>query len=283
MTATPDPCEPVEVTAADGASFRVYPHGGHVAGWVPAGGTDRLWCSRDTGCGPGTAIRGGVPIIWPQFSDRGDGPRHGVARDRAWDLLEVGRTADGAAHARLRLVCGAGDTPLGHAFTLELDGEAEGSSLVLTLVARNDGDTPLTTTAAFHTYLRVSSTATTAVVGLDGMLARPNGGGAPWHVTGPLDVVGPIDVAVEGVPAGDDGVVVVDDGSGDAVSLTADGVDSRVVWNPGPGKAPADVHPGGEGEFVCVEPALLEPRTLAPGGVWRARQVLVAGRSASYR
>lgn len=277
MSAASDPCTPLTVESGDGAAVRFCAHGGHVLGWAPAGGTDRLWLSRDTGCGDGVAIRGGVPVIWPQFSDRGPGPRHGVARDRAWQVMGTGTDDSGVAAARLRLTGDAGTTPFPHAFALHLEVRASGSTLDIELTARNDGTDDLTMTAALHSYLRVASTTGTRVTGLEGLLARPNDGQPAWPVYGPIQVVGPLDVAVEGVAEGEAGAVVVDDGTSAPVTLTVEGFDSRVVWNPGPGRAPGDVHAGGEAEFVCVEPALLTPLTLAPGRSWRGRQTLSVG------
>jgi glucose-6-phosphate 1-epimerase len=269
-----DPCAPEDLLAADGARARLCRHGGHVLGWQPAAGRERLWLSRDTGCGPDLAVRGGVPVIWPQFAERGDGPRHGIARDRAWSLLHTGTGTDGAARARLELRSDATTRALWpHAFTLVLDVVVSGADLGLRLRARNDGVEPFAFTAALHTYLRVSSTAAADVRGLAGRVAEANdGSGRVSLPAGPLGVAGPIDVAVRDVA---DDLVVTDPTLGDVV-LAADGFDSRVVWNPGPGRAPGDVHAGGEQEFVCVEPALLAPVTLEPGGTWTGRQLLRA-------
>ena len=113
--------------------------------------------------------------------------------------------------------------------------------------------------------------------GLQGRTARANDGGAAVRLPdAPLPVEGPFDVAVPGVTDGPAGALVLhDEVLGDLV-LTATGFDSRVVWNPGRGRAPADVHPGGEAEFVCLEPALLDPATLQPGQTWTGEQLLRA-------
>ncbi|MCB2000494.1 MAG: D-hexose-6-phosphate mutarotase, partial [Rhodoferax sp.] len=74
--------------AADGARVLVTLHGGHVVSWVPAGGHgEQLYLSPRSGFGQRQAIRGGVPVVFPQFSDRGPLPRHGFVRNRAWQLL----------------------------------------------------------------------------------------------------------------------------------------------------------------------------------------------------
>ncbi len=272
----PSPCASRTVTADDGARLRFCAHGGHVLGWVPAGGVERLWLSRDTGCGPGTAIRGGVPVVWPQFAERGDGPRHGVARDRAWSLLDEGTGEDGVARARLELRSDAATRALfPHPFTLSLDVEASGAQLVMTLAARNDGVDDLSFTAALHTYLRVSSTAAATVLGLEGRTAHDNTSGGQTRLGAVLSPVGPLDLAVDVDGAEGSQVRLVDPDLGD-VRLQADGFDARVVWNPGAQAAPGDVHAGGEAEFVCLEPALLTPQVLPAGATWTGRQRLSA-------
>ncbi len=100
----------VAVAAADGARFEVYLHGAHVTSWLPAGEiADRLFLSGSSQFAPGAAIRGGVPVCFPQFADQGPLPMHGFARVAAWELVESGRAGNGAAHVRLRLADSAGN------------------------------------------------------------------------------------------------------------------------------------------------------------------------------
>lgn len=269
--ATPDACTEQELLCPDGASVRFCAHGAHVLGWTPAGDVERLWLSRDSVCGPGSVVRGGIPVIWPQFAQRGDGPRHGIVRDRAWTVRSAEVDDNGAARVRLELRSDAStEALLPQAFTLGLHVVAAGRRLDVRLAARNDDDRPLVFTAALHTYLRVDATDAT-VHGLGGHVAEANDGSGEESLgEGPVSVGGGLDVAVRDVARD---VTVRSPGMSDLV-LAADGFDSRVVWNPGPGAAPGDVHAGGEAEFLCIEPALLRPVTLAPGATWQGSQVL---------
>jgi glucose-6-phosphate 1-epimerase len=287
------PCVPVRVRAADGALLVVCSHGGHVVGWTPAGeDRDRLWLSPLARCGPGEAIRGGVPVIFPQFADRGPLPKHGIARDRTWEL-DTG--SDGAPVARV--ACRLRDDEATrriwpHRFTLTLVAEASGPELTITLQVRNeapaDGD-PFGITAALHSYLAVDAGAA-QVLGLSGRTAQDNAaGGAPIRLPDtPLLALGPRDVAVVGAS----GPVRVVDGLGgllelawhddtpddtpDDVPAGGQGFDSVVVWNPGDRHGLADVPPDGARQFVCAEPALLLPTTVAPQGLWRGGARLTA-------
>ncbi|HEX6371728.1 MAG TPA: hypothetical protein VF006_22595, partial [Longimicrobium sp.] len=69
MTRDPAAALPkLRLSHASGATAEVYLHGAHVASWVPAGGTEALFVSRAATFAPGKAIRGGVPVIFPQFA-----------------------------------------------------------------------------------------------------------------------------------------------------------------------------------------------------------------------
>ena len=256
MTDVTDPCTPLAATAPDGARLSAVRHGGQVMTWTPARGSrDQLWTSPLATCGPGLAVRGGVPVIFPQFSGRGPLPRHGFARDRAW---QVGTSAgaDGA-----RVVARFEDDEQTrsiwpHGFTLVLTAVALGDALRLAVEVRNRGTTPFSFAVALHAYLRVRDAGRADVHGLAG-----------------LPAAGPRDVAVRGVP----GPVTLNDpdGGGD-VTLTLDGFDDLVVWNPGVGAEPSDVPGGHAAHFVCLEPARLDPVPLGPGEVWTAGATFTA-------
>src|SRR5512135_835144 len=83
----------------DGSRAEVYVHGAHVTSWRPVGDEERLYLSPASEFRDGVAIRGGVPVVFPQFSNCGPLPKHGFARNVAWDLIGV---SDGLARFQLR-------------------------------------------------------------------------------------------------------------------------------------------------------------------------------------
>jgi glucose-6-phosphate 1-epimerase len=268
MRAVDDPCVTATVEAPDGARLAVRRHGGHVVGWTPAGGRERLWLSPLARCGPGEAIRGGIPVIFPQFAGRGPLPKHGVARDREWRLASL----PGAASWQAVLVDGAATRAIWpHAFALTLTASATGDRLDTVLEVHNPGDAPFTFTAALHGYLALGGPEAT-VNGLGGHRAEDNeqGNRVVTVPDGPLLAVEQRDIAVRDATA----PVTLDDPVLGPLTLTADGFDSRVLWNPGPDAGLGDVPPGGAAGFVCIEPAQLTPVTLAPGQTWTGSQTL---------
>src|SRR5688572_25010680 len=82
----------IVVEAPDGARAELYLHGAHVTSWRPAGaGGERLFLSAASEFRTDAAIRGGVPVIFPQFAGRGPLPKHGFARTAEWTLVGVER------------------------------------------------------------------------------------------------------------------------------------------------------------------------------------------------
>src|SRR3954462_5540325 len=83
-----------DVRHPSGSVATVQLHGAHVTRWRTAAGDDSLFLSRAARFAPGEAIRGGIPVVFPQFAERGPLPKHGFARTALWRL-----TSDGAAEA----------------------------------------------------------------------------------------------------------------------------------------------------------------------------------------
>lgn len=217
--------------------------------------------------------------MFPQFAARGPLPKHGIARDRRWDL-DTG--SEGAPVARIAAELRDDERTRAiwpHRFCLSLLAEAVGDTLTMTVQVRNEapeGGEPFSLTAALHTYLAVDTT-TARLSGLAGHDAEDHmAGGAVIRLPDePLPAPGPLDVAFRGAR----GPVRVVDGRGSELEVTCEGsngFDSLVVWNPGSDHELTDVPPGGAEQFVCVEPARLDPVTVEPQGTWRAAARLTA-------
>src|SRR5690349_3045588 len=81
----------------DGATAIATLQGAHLVSWVPAQGGERLFVSERSPFEPGRAIRGGVPVCFPQFADRGPLPQHGFARVLPWKFAGAEETHGGTA------------------------------------------------------------------------------------------------------------------------------------------------------------------------------------------
>jgi glucose-6-phosphate 1-epimerase len=102
----------------------------------------------------GASVRGGVPVIFPQFNERGPLPRHGLVRTRSWTPVQSVVRGEHAI-ATLRFTDDmATRTHWPHGFTAELTVSVAGRDLDIELCITNTGETSFDFHAALHTYLR---------------------------------------------------------------------------------------------------------------------------------
>jgi glucose-6-phosphate 1-epimerase len=259
-------------TAADGAQVQIAPHGGHICAWRTAKRVQRLYLSPLAKlAGPG-AIRGGVPVIFPQFAGDGLLPKHGFARELAWQALELPARADGQGACAFELQ----DSPttravFAHAFALRLETVFSGEMLEMRLTVHNTGEEPFAFTVALHTYLAVQS-ASAQLHGLENH-AFANSAAAGRLTAAdrkPVQFEGEIDRRYHAAPQ----PLTLRDARG-AVRISQTGFADVVVWNPGQAVTSkiADLPEDGFEHFVCVEAAAIErPVRLAPDGQWSGTQ-----------
>lgn len=260
----------VILSSPAGSRAEVYLHGAHVTSWIPAGDDERLFLSAASEFRDGAAIRGGVPVVFPQFSIWGPLPKHGFVRNRAWELIGV---ADGSARFQLR---DAEDTRAiwPHAFLAEFTVTVRERQLALELAITNRGEQPFTFTAALHTYLLVEDIATTTIAGLaqaryfDALTKQE-----AVQTEAALTFPGEIDRVYFDVAQ-----VTLHDGQR-SLEVQKVGFPDSVIWNPGAKLAAtlSDLEPGSDQHFVCVEAAIFRaPITVEPYQTWRGGQCLIS-------
>jgi glucose-6-phosphate 1-epimerase len=261
--------------SADGATAEIHHDGAQVTSWRPAGGEERLFLSATTALREGVAIRGGIPVIFPQFAAEGPLPRHGFARTMRWTLTGETQAPDGTAHASFAL----SDTDATRAiwpavFRATLAVRVGGPELGVSLTIENRGEAPFYFAAALHTYLRVRDVTRTSLEGLHGVRFRESGypGELRTDDATILRPEGEIDRVYVAVP----GPVVVREPTR-ALEVASSGFADVVVWNPGAEKAAAlaDLERDGERRMLCVESAAVQQRPmLAPRERWTGEQRL---------
>ena len=271
---------PLILQAKDGARATITAHGAHVYSWIPAGGREQLFLSKASSTTDGTAIRGGVPVIFPQFASLGALPKHGFARTSLWRLVESGHRTESEQHiessayaifdlqeniARLQI--------WPHVFRAELIVSVVGNSLTMQLSIHNTGDTSFSFTSALHTYLAVDQIADVSVHGLAGLRYRDSVSGVSGCLEqdASLRITGEIDRIYANVPQ----LTMYQPQQTTCISQA--GFTDAVVWNPGAEKAAAlaDMEAYGEQHMLCIEAAaVMHPVILAPGASWSGRQTL---------
>ncbi|MFM8574977.1 MAG: D-hexose-6-phosphate mutarotase [Limnohabitans sp.] len=261
-----------ELQLSCGDRLVVAQHGAHVLSWMAAG-RERLYLSPKSIMDGQAAIRGGIPVCFPQFNMRGELPKHGFARHLPWTVSPARLGAE-AVHLVMSLNDSAATRQWWpQAFEARLMVELRPGALQVELAVRNTDTKPLDFTGALHTYLAVSDVAQARLLGL--------GGRAEWdavtdrHGTASpeLRFVGEFDRVYCAAPQGYE----LQDGP-HALSIEQD-MDwaHTVVWNPGAARCAAlsDMPADGWQYMLCVEAAqVYEPIRIEPGDFWQGAQRL---------
>lgn len=251
--------------------------GAQVLSWVTADGAERLYLSPRSVFDGNTAIRGGVPLCFPQFNQRGPLVKHGFARNLPWRPVDEGSPASAGPHARAVLALDDSGQTRGwwpHGFAARLTVELRPDGLRIELAVQNTGSTAWDFTAALHSYLAVQDIARAQLTGLDGC--------ARWDAVADVRGVqqGPVrfDGEYDSVFAAAPGPLQLQGAAGPALTVRQSAsCGNTVVWNPGAALSArlADMPYDGYRHMLCVEAAAIDqPVTLAPGERWTGWQDL---------
>lgn len=268
----------LRLRATDGSSAVVTLHGAHVVSWLSAQGVEQLYLSPNTRFVSGQAIRGGVPVVFPQFNSQGILPRHGFARTSAWSRVEEA-IPEGECSVTLMLPRNKVIKSLWpHVFGCQLKIALHGGSLAMRLRISNEGEESFSFQAALHTYLAIGSMSSVKLAGLDHCdyedctvtephRIKPHTPLPPFEAIDRIYYNAPPELALQSALG--------------RVSLSQTGFSDVVVWNPGgaANASPADLPKDGFRHFLCVEAAQIgQPVVLKPEEIWHGTQTLKAAR-----
>ncbi|MEO6034428.1 MAG: D-hexose-6-phosphate mutarotase [Verrucomicrobiota bacterium] len=249
----------------------IYFQGAHVTHFQRQGEPPLLFLSEHSKFEEGSAIRGGVPIIFPWFGAKEGKPMHGFARNRAWELKEVLSDND---NITLVLVLPespeAGDLPK---FTAEY-WVTVGETLSLELKISNCSGENLSFENCLHTYFTVGDISSISVAGLKGgeFLDKVDGFARKTEANDLIKISGETDRVYVSTTST---VEIIDPKLQRKIIIEKDGSDSTVLWNPWIAKAKAMADFGDEEylHMVCVE----------SGNVSENKLTLSGGKSASLK
>ncbi|XP_057430429.1 putative glucose-6-phosphate 1-epimerase [Lotus japonicus] len=269
-----------------GSSAEVYLYGGQVTSWKNDHGEELLFLSSKAMFKPPKAIRGGIPICFPQFGSLGTLDSHGFARNRFWtidnDPSPFSTNTLNKAFVDLILKPSEEDMKIWpHSFEYRLRvALGPGGDLMLTSRVRNtssDGK-PFSFTVAHHTYFSVSDISEVRVEGLETLdyLDFLQNKERFTEQGDALTFESEVDKIYVSTPTK---IAIIDHEKKRTFVLLKDGLPDAVVWNPWDKKAKA-LADFGDDEYkhmLCVEAAAIEkPITLKPGEEWKGRLELSA-------
>lgn len=232
-----------------------------------------LFLSKQAVFQPPTAIRGGIPVCWPQFSDMGQAKTaHGFARNLTWEIEQ--QAPDAVTMTLVHSDATLAQYP--HPFKITLAVVVGEGSLTQTFTVTNTGSAPMPFTAALHTYFRLHDASAAAVRGLQGVRYLDSLQQRKEVVDVESEVTFPGEVDRIYCNAPDE--LVVADGDGALMRVAKTSFPDVVVWNPAAAKA-ARMSDFGDDEWkemICAEVAQAGsgPISLGPGEEWAATQVL---------
>ncbi len=250
--------------------------GAQVLSWITAG-EEQLFLSPLAAHDGHTPIRGGIPVCFPQFNQRGPLVKHGFARSMRWqaDVGELQPLAGDGLRLVLRLADDHGTRAVWpHAFEAEVELELYPGRLSVTLAVRNTSHSALSFTTALHSYLRVPDVQQARLHGLEGLEYWDAVADTHPRQAGALGFGPEVDCVY---PRPDQGMLLHRPGQGVLHIAQDPGFAQTVVWNPGPELCAglADMQPDGWRRMLCVEAAAIDqPQVLAAGEVWRGGQYL---------
>lgn len=265
----------VRLNGPQGTTVTVSLLGGQVLSWVTQDGRERIFLSERAVFDGSVAIRGGIPVCFPQFSNLGDLPKHGFLRTKAWKLNDQ-RHADDFALVTLEISDDEETRALWpHPFRAEITIMLEADRIDLEFCVENTGGETFEFTGALHTYLRMTQVEDVALEGLYGHDYRDaaNGDVVIRETGTELRVDRETDRVYHNVKRPQ-----LLQAANLSLAIQSQGYPDVVVWNPWVDQCAnlKDMAPDGWRHMLCVEAAIArKPVSLPAGEEWYGRQTLV--------
>ncbi|KFK29876.1 hypothetical protein AALP_AA7G190600 [Arabis alpina] len=254
-------------------SVEVYLYGGQVTSWKNAKGEDLLVMSSKAIFEPPTAIRGGIPVLFPQYSNTGPLAAHGFVRNRFWEIEANPPHLPSKTYSKVDLIYRSSTDDLKtwpHKFEYRLRIElGHKGDLKLTPRIKNSDVKPFNFTFGFHPYFAVSDISQIHVEGLhnlDYLDQQKNRTRFTDHAK-VITFDSQLDRLYLSTP---NKLRIVDHKKKKTIVVYKEGQVDAVVWNPWEKKV-SDLGVEDYRRFVAVESVAVEkPIILKPGEEWKA-------------
>lgn len=289
-TDAPPEHQPIEIThgnndlpkvilrhAPSSQEAQIYCYGAAVTSWTTRG-EEHFWVSDQNKWQlGGKAIRGGIPICFPQFGPYGDLVQHGFARVSDWRIRNTTVNEDQSVTAVFGLSSESGQEAMAawpHKFDAEYSVTLSIAGLETMLSVKNTDTKPFSFTCAFHNYFKTSAAGDARVFGFENLkhlnrldgdkeMAEQEDTGAGVMLTEETDRIymnAPEELAI------------FDFATLKVLKIKkTQTLQDATLWNPF-GAEGADP---GWNNFICIEPACItKPATLQPGETWVGAQLL---------
>ncbi|KAL4913232.1 class II aldolase/adducin N-terminal [Aspergillus aurantiobrunneus] len=290
----------VQASLPSGESVTVNLNGATVTSWKTANGTEQLWLSDAAVLDGSKPIRGGIPVVFPVFGPPPSNhptsplPQHGFARSSLWEFLgksssESSGINSTAADDTVKLDFGLSSGLLssefrskwpyefGLVYSVTLSPEGLGTSLQVT----NQGTESFEFQVLLHTYFGVEDISNIRIKSLNGKsyLDKTQNGAEQTESFPSIQFTSETDRVYKDL---DPSVpLIISSTEKDLFSITREGINDAVVWNPWIEKAKSigDFSPDeGYKKMVCVEAGAVNGwQVLEAGESWEGGQIIKIG------
>jgi len=272
------PLDKVTLKHISGASAEIHLFGAHVTSFKDQTGKELLYMSTKSLFKLGTPIRGGIPIMFPQFADSGPLAKHGWARTSFW---KVRRQGDSEVVLELKSSASTlEDWPYEYELVLEvkieynddLDDDVFKKNVAVLKMELDitSPDKAFYFTGGFHPYILTDDLNSVTITGLkrtdkEQLHFIDNATGRKAQ-----ELAGDVDLAVTTLGKREVDRIYIDStdrvDTGKIVVEKYGGFKDLVIWNPHSekGNKIEDMEKDDYTKFVCVEPVIFEPRGGSP-------------------
>merc|ERR1711997_679118 len=261
------PMRKIELKHGKGnSSLTVVPFGATIISWI-VDGKERIFVSKKAIMDGSKAIRGGVPICFPNFGPWSLGPQHGFTRNsKDWKVLAEPKVDVNSGDVELTLELKDTEETRkmwqGKKFTLLYKIVLKDKSVALNIDVKNEGTEDFDLTFCFHTYFTTADLSSVGISNLSGLKYTDKTVEGWPECEESNETIG-IKGFTDRVYANAPHEIEMKD-AGQRIKLTkSDILKDWVVWIPyeTAGKM-SDMHDNGHLEFVCVEATLASDRVI---------------------
>ena len=254
------------------ASLEVYEYGAHVTSWISQTGQQRIFTSKQAIFEEPIAIRGGIPIIFPQFNERGPIVRHGFARNMNWQVLNKNQEKivfelKSDQHTQLLWP---------YHFRALYSIELHEQSLSLSLTIKNTDSKPFSFTGALHSYFKINQLSKSSINGLKDLKYWDNNGSNFTDRKTESNSSLTFNDAIDRVYFKLNTPINFNNGI-ETLTIAHEGFDDCVIWNPciEDAKKMRDFSDEEYNQMLCIEAAQVDqPIELMPNEVWTGTQTI---------
>jgi len=250
---------PYIAVKTDACQGHIYLHGAHVTHYQRAGERPLLFMSAKSHFEKSKPIRGGVPICFPWFSNRGprpDSPQHGFARLQAWTIQDIRQLDRDTVEVKLQTqssdatrVIWSEDFRATYTVTF-------GQELRMAFEVLNTSAQAFKFEEALHTYFAVADIRQAQLTGLSGVPFTTRVQGQQSGTQGPEPIA--FTAETDRVYANTGATCIIEDKIGNRrITVEKQNSQTTVVWNPWIDKAKA-MPDFGDDEWphmLCIEAA----------------------------